>query len=199
MHDYVRAARLLRAQWHFARGEPSAALTEIDGLLEDIGYPSARVANRLPSILTLKARAELALGRGAAALRNRGQRSRDCRSHVARGAKQRVRRRRADGARGDTARARRFRERLPPRSALRKRLRPRWALITPRRRPHCGFVDLASAPLSRLPKQSIAPATTAAGPGRGRIAHAPAASAKSTRSPLPITVATFTVRFRLQG
>ena len=29
-HDYVRAARLLRAQWHFARGEPAAALTRID-------------------------------------------------------------------------------------------------------------------------------------------------------------------------
>ena len=34
-----------------------------------MGYPGARVANRLPSMLTLKARAELALGRAAVALR----------------------------------------------------------------------------------------------------------------------------------
>jgi hypothetical protein len=68
VHDYVRTARLLRAQWHLARGEPAATLTQIDSLLQDIGYPSARTANRLASILTLKARAELALGRTAAAL-----------------------------------------------------------------------------------------------------------------------------------
>ena len=69
MHDHVRAARLLRAQWHFAREQPAAALAKIDDLLEDVGYPGTRVANRLPSMLTLKARAELALGRSAAALR----------------------------------------------------------------------------------------------------------------------------------
>ena len=68
VHDYVRAARLLRAQWRFARGEPAASLAEVDRLLQDIGYPSARIASRLASMLTLKARAELALGRTAAAL-----------------------------------------------------------------------------------------------------------------------------------
>jgi len=68
VHAYVRAARLLRAQWHFARGEPTASLSEIDGLLQDVGYPGARIGNGLESILTLKTRAELALGRTAAAL-----------------------------------------------------------------------------------------------------------------------------------
>ena len=68
VHEYVRAARLLRAQWRFARGEPAESLTEIDRLLQDIGYPSVRIASRLASMLTLKARAELALGRTAAAL-----------------------------------------------------------------------------------------------------------------------------------
>jgi len=56
------------AQWHFARGEPAASLSAIDSLLQDIGYPSVRIAKRLASILTLKSRAELALGRTAAAL-----------------------------------------------------------------------------------------------------------------------------------
>lgn len=68
VHDYVRAARLLRAQWHLARGEPSASLSEIDSLLQEVGYPRARIANRLASMLTLKARAELALGRTTVAL-----------------------------------------------------------------------------------------------------------------------------------
>jgi serine/threonine-protein kinase len=68
VHDYARAARLLRAQWYFARGDSAAALTEVETLLDEVGYPSSRVANRLPAVLTLKARAELALGRTAAAL-----------------------------------------------------------------------------------------------------------------------------------
>jgi serine/threonine-protein kinase len=67
-HEYVRTARLVRAQWLFTRGESMESLREVDGLLDDIGYPGARVANQLASILTLKARAELALGRAAAAL-----------------------------------------------------------------------------------------------------------------------------------
>jgi tetratricopeptide (TPR) repeat protein len=70
MQDYLRNARLLRAQWHFARGEPAVALTQVDELLGDIGYPRTRIANRLPAMLTLKARAELALGRAAAALQS---------------------------------------------------------------------------------------------------------------------------------
>ncbi|HKU15142.1 MAG TPA: serine/threonine-protein kinase [Steroidobacteraceae bacterium] len=64
---YLRAARLLRAQWQFARGDPSASLAEVDGLLTDIGYPRTRTAKQLAAMLTLKSRAELALGRVAAA------------------------------------------------------------------------------------------------------------------------------------
>ena len=117
VHDYVRAARLLRAQWHFARDEPAAALTQIDDLLEDVGYPGTRVANRLPSMLTLKARAELALGRTAAALRTSNSAVEIAAAMSLEAQSQCVRRRRADGARGDTARARRFRERRRRRSA----------------------------------------------------------------------------------
>jgi serine/threonine-protein kinase len=68
VQDYVRASRLLRAQLLLARDEPAASLVEIDGLLGDIGYPGKRIANRLSLTLTLKARAELALGRTAEAL-----------------------------------------------------------------------------------------------------------------------------------
>src|SRR5690606_14585428 len=50
VHDYVLAARLLRAQWHLARGEPAEALSETDRLLQYIDYPSVRIANRLASI-----------------------------------------------------------------------------------------------------------------------------------------------------
>lgn len=64
----MRAARLLRAQWHFATGDPTESLKQVDALLTDIGYPATRTANRLATILTLKARSELALGQTAAAL-----------------------------------------------------------------------------------------------------------------------------------
>lgn len=68
VHGQARAAKLLRAQWQLARGEPMASLTGIDQLLRDVGYPDARTANRLAFALTLKARAEFALGRTDAAL-----------------------------------------------------------------------------------------------------------------------------------
>ena len=67
-----RAARqwasLLRAQWLLARGETVPAQSEIDLLLADTGYPRQRGAVRLVSILTLKARTELALARYPEAL-----------------------------------------------------------------------------------------------------------------------------------
>lgn len=64
----LRAARYLRAEVLLAQGNPAAAIDEINPVLDEIGYPRARVANQLASMLTLKARAELALGRSAAAL-----------------------------------------------------------------------------------------------------------------------------------
>jgi ATP/maltotriose-dependent transcriptional regulator MalT len=66
--DALRGARFIRAQLLAARPEPAAAIAELDGILAELGYPQKRVANRLAPILTLKARAELALGRSAAAL-----------------------------------------------------------------------------------------------------------------------------------
>ncbi len=61
--DVLRAARFLRAQLLVARGEPTAAIGELDEILADIDYPHRRAANRLAPILILKARAELALAR----------------------------------------------------------------------------------------------------------------------------------------
>jgi hypothetical protein len=66
--DPLRGARLIRAQLLVARAQPAAAIGELDAILAEIGYPQQRVANRLADLLTLKARAELALGRSAAAL-----------------------------------------------------------------------------------------------------------------------------------
>jgi serine/threonine-protein kinase len=66
--DALRGARFIRAQLLAGRGEPGAALAELDGILAELGYPQKRVANRLADILTLKAREELALGRNSAAL-----------------------------------------------------------------------------------------------------------------------------------
>jgi eukaryotic-like serine/threonine-protein kinase len=64
----LRSARFIRAQLLVKRGEQAAAIRELDGILEEIGYPRNRVANQLGPMLTLKARAELALSRNAAAL-----------------------------------------------------------------------------------------------------------------------------------
>jgi tetratricopeptide (TPR) repeat protein len=66
--DPLRAARLIRAEIHLARGQAEAAVGELDAILAEVGYPRTRVANRLATVLTTRARAELRLGRGAAAL-----------------------------------------------------------------------------------------------------------------------------------
>ncbi|HKU13216.1 MAG TPA: serine/threonine-protein kinase [Steroidobacteraceae bacterium] len=64
----LRTARLMRSQAHLARNVPAAALEGVESLLAEIGYPRVRAANGLASMLTLKARAERALGRTDAAL-----------------------------------------------------------------------------------------------------------------------------------
>jgi eukaryotic-like serine/threonine-protein kinase len=64
----LRNARFVRSRLLFARGDAAAALQELQGLLDEIGFPQTRVADQLPNILTFKARIELALGHNAAAL-----------------------------------------------------------------------------------------------------------------------------------
>jgi serine/threonine-protein kinase len=64
----LRAARLVRAQLLYAKGDPMSALAEIQGLLADVGYPAQRRARSLQLMLTLAARAESALGRSDRAL-----------------------------------------------------------------------------------------------------------------------------------
>jgi hypothetical protein len=49
--DPVRAARLVRAEVSLARGNPAAALSEVDRLLAEIDYPCQRTANRLAPML----------------------------------------------------------------------------------------------------------------------------------------------------
>jgi eukaryotic-like serine/threonine-protein kinase len=66
--EWMRQMRFIRAQVMFARSEPGPALEELDRVLAEIDYPTRRVANRLAAMVTLKSRAELALGRNAAAL-----------------------------------------------------------------------------------------------------------------------------------
>jgi len=66
--QWMRQVRFIRAQVLFARGQPGAALDEMNGVLADTGYPARRVANRLAAMVTLKSQAELAIGRNAAAL-----------------------------------------------------------------------------------------------------------------------------------
>jgi tetratricopeptide (TPR) repeat protein len=66
--DQMRAVRLGRAQIDLARHQPEAALRELDTILAEVGYPADRVSNRLATVLTTKARAQLALSRNADAL-----------------------------------------------------------------------------------------------------------------------------------
>lgn len=66
--DALRWSRFIRAHVLAARAQYMPAMDMINALLEDLGYPRARIANRLAPLLTLKARTELALGRTDAAL-----------------------------------------------------------------------------------------------------------------------------------
>ncbi len=66
--DYMRAARFIRAQALLMRNQPAAVVTQIDSILGEVDYPRQRVASRLAPMLTLKARAQLALGHNDAAL-----------------------------------------------------------------------------------------------------------------------------------
>jgi tetratricopeptide (TPR) repeat protein len=60
---WFRYSGLMRAQLQLARGEPAAALQRIDADLAEIGHPRTRTARRLATLITLKATAQLALGR----------------------------------------------------------------------------------------------------------------------------------------
>ena len=64
----MRDARLIRAEWLLASGEPAAAIKELEMNLAEIGYPQRRVANQLALMVLAKARAELALGKPGVAL-----------------------------------------------------------------------------------------------------------------------------------
>jgi hypothetical protein len=66
--EATRQMRFIRAQVMFERSQPEAALGEMERVLADMGYPAKRVASRLGSMVTLKSRAELAIGRNDAAL-----------------------------------------------------------------------------------------------------------------------------------
>src|SRR5262249_2221768 len=66
--DQMRAVRLGRAQIDLLRSQPEAALRELDTILTEVGYPGDRVSNRLATVLTTKARAQLALSCNAEAL-----------------------------------------------------------------------------------------------------------------------------------
>ena len=62
------AMRMIRAQLQLSQHSPAAALAVLDPLLADLGYPQRRTAERLATVLTLRARALLTLGRNAEAL-----------------------------------------------------------------------------------------------------------------------------------
>lgn len=64
----MRDARLIRAEWLLAGGDAAGTIRDIDINLEEIGYPKKRVANQLPLMVLLKARAELAMGQSTTAL-----------------------------------------------------------------------------------------------------------------------------------
>jgi tetratricopeptide (TPR) repeat protein len=66
--DAFRVMRLVRAHLLIARANPEAAIGELDAGLAESGYPGRRTGARLADMLTLKANAEVALGRNSSAL-----------------------------------------------------------------------------------------------------------------------------------
>lgn len=64
----LRSIRLMHAELLEAQGDFRGSLAQVDAILAEIGYPKVRVANQLASMLTVKARVELALGRDDVAL-----------------------------------------------------------------------------------------------------------------------------------
>jgi tetratricopeptide (TPR) repeat protein len=64
----LRSVKLIHAELLEAQGDFRGSLAQVEAILAEIGFPKVRVANQLASMLTLKARAELALGRTDAAL-----------------------------------------------------------------------------------------------------------------------------------